>query len=92
MPKIFHPFIAGGHNITLNNIMEENCVKVNVPPPSVYNNEITIAGDKKRVQMAVEKIKQIYEKMVRIVFNGINLSITYVLLCIVTIKVTFNAM
>lgn len=64
IPKIFHPFITGGHNEKLNALMKETGVKIHVPPPSVNRDEITIAGDKEGVQSAIETIKQIYTKMV----------------------------
>lgn len=63
IPKIFHPFITGGHNEKLNSLMKETGVKIHVPPPSVNRDEITIAGDKEGVQLAIEKIKQTYAKM-----------------------------
>ncbi|XP_022182851.1 vigilin [Myzus persicae] len=63
IPKIFHPFITGGHNEKLNSLMKETGVKIHVPPPSVNRDEITIAGDKEGVQSAIEKIKQVYTKM-----------------------------
>jgi len=44
--------------------MKETGVKIHVPPPSVNRDEITIAGDKEGVQSAIEKIKQVYAKMV----------------------------
>lgn len=44
--------------------MKETGVKIHVPPPSVNRDEITIAGDKEGVQLAIESIKQIYNKMV----------------------------
>jgi len=44
--------------------MKETGVKIHVPPPSVNRDEITIAGDKEGVQSAIEKIKQVYTKMV----------------------------
>lgn len=49
--------------------MKEAGVKIHVPPPSVNRDEITIAGDKEGVQMAIEKIKQIYAKMVGLIIN-----------------------
>lgn len=48
--------------------MKETGVKIHVPPPSVNRDEITIAGDKEGVQMAIEKIKNIYAIMVCIKF------------------------
>lgn len=46
--------------------MKETGVKIHVPPPSVNRDEITIAGDKEGVQSAIEKINQVYSKMVSI--------------------------
>ncbi|VVC39754.1 K Homology domain,K Homology domain, type 1 [Cinara cedri] len=63
IPKVFHPFITGGHNEKLNSLMKETGVKIHVPPPSVNRDEITIAGDKEGVQLAIDSIKQIYTKM-----------------------------
>lgn len=65
IPKIFHPFITGGHNEKLNSLMKETGVKIHVPPPSVNRDEITIAGDKEGVLLAIDKINYIYSKMVR---------------------------
>lgn len=45
--------------------MQETNVRINVPPPSVQNNEITIAGEKEGVQAAKEKIIAIHKEMVR---------------------------
>lgn len=55
--------------------MKETGVKIHVPPPSVNRDEITIAGDKEGVQLAIEKIKQIYAKMVCIKLNYNNCTI-----------------
>jgi spore maturation protein SpmB len=61
--------------------MKETGVKIHVPPPSVNRDEITIAGDKEGVQMAIEKIKNIYAIMVYInmYFNPIINYFNYVL-------------
>lgn len=64
IPKIYHPFICGGFNETLNQIIKETNVRINVPPPSVQNDEIAIAGEKEGVQIAKEKIMKIYKEMV----------------------------
>lgn len=47
--------------------MKETGVKIHVPPISINRDEITVTGDKEGVQMAIEKIKQIYTKMVCII-------------------------
>lgn len=44
--------------------MKETGVKIHVPPPSVNRDEITVAGDKEGVQLAIEKINQVFTKMV----------------------------
>lgn len=44
--------------------MKETGVKIHVPPPAVYSNEIIISGDKDGVQLAIKKINKIYKKMV----------------------------
>lgn len=44
--------------------MKETGVKLHVPHSSVNRYEITVAGDKEGVQLAIEKIKEMYTKMV----------------------------
>ncbi|KAK6618489.1 hypothetical protein RUM43_013682 [Polyplax serrata] len=63
VPKMYHPFICGGHNEKLNQLMQETNVRVNVPPASVQNNEITIAGEKEGVQVAKDRILAIFKEM-----------------------------
>ncbi|KAL2733690.1 vigilin isoform X1 [Vespula squamosa] len=65
MPKIYHPFIYGAHNENLNAMMSETGARINIPPPSVQNNEITIAGEKEGVLLAKQKIEHIYKDMER---------------------------
>lgn len=64
MPKIYHPFIFGAHNENLNAMMNETGARINIPPPSVQNDEITIAGEKEGVLLAKQKIEHIYKDMV----------------------------
>lgn len=66
MPKIYHPFICGGHNERLQQLIQEagGNVRINVPPPSVAKDEITIAGEKDGVQMAKDRIVAIHKEMV----------------------------
>lgn len=64
MPKIYHPFIYGAHNENLNAMMNETGARINIPPPSVQNDEITIAGEKEGVLLAKQKIENIYKDMV----------------------------
>lgn len=63
VPKCFHPFIYGAHNETLNNLMAQTGARINIPPPSVPKDDITIAGEKEGVAQAKERILQIYHDM-----------------------------
>lgn len=60
IPKIYHPFITGPFNETLNVIMAETGAKVSVPPPSVNKEEISITGEREAVLMAKDRIMRIY--------------------------------
>ena len=42
----------------------ETSTKINIPPPSVQKDEITISGEKEGVAMAKEKILMIYKEKV----------------------------
>lgn len=79
MPKIYYPFICGAHNENLNAMIAETGARINIPPPSVQNDEITIAGEKEGVAMAKQMIENIYKDMVRIIIysNKVCLSFRY---------------
>lgn len=64
VPKVYHPFVIGPYNETLNALMSETGARINVPPPSVMKDEIVIAGEKDGVLAAKAKIEAIYEEMV----------------------------
>ncbi|EZA55985.1 Vigilin [Ooceraea biroi] len=63
VPKIYHPFIYGAHNENLNAMMAETGARINIPPASVQQDEITIAGEKEGVLAAKQKIESIYKDM-----------------------------
>lgn len=65
VPKIYHPFIYGAHNENLNIMVSETGARINIPPTSVQNDEITIAGEKEGVLLAKQKIEKIYKDMER---------------------------
>ncbi|XP_054160891.1 vigilin-like [Oppia nitens] len=60
IPKIYHPFICGPFNDTLSAIMSETGAKVNIPPPSVNKEEITITGEREAVLQAKDRIMRIF--------------------------------
>lgn len=64
VPKHFHPFITGANNEKLNQLSAETNTRINVPPSSVENEEITIAGEKEGVENAKNRILDIYREMV----------------------------
>ncbi|XP_030763823.1 vigilin [Sitophilus oryzae] len=63
IPKIYHPFIVGAFNESLNRLISETGAKINVPPQSVMKDEIFIAGDKEGVAAAKAKIEEVYKLM-----------------------------
>lgn len=64
IPKVYHPFLFGPFNETVNQIKNETGARINIPPPSVNKNELTITGEKEAVALAKEKIMNIYEERV----------------------------
>ncbi|XP_068970122.1 vigilin isoform X2 [Bombus flavifrons] len=63
VPKIYHPFIHGAHNENLSAMMADTGARINIPPASVQEDEITIAGEKEGVLAAKQKIEAIYRDM-----------------------------
>jgi len=61
IPKMFHPFICGPDNENSKEIASISGARINVPPPSVNKDELTIAGDKENVQKAVNMIMDIFK-------------------------------
>lgn len=60
--KIYHPFVCGPWNRIKNELVEKYGVRINVPPPSVQRDEITVAGDKEGVLASVQVLNGIYEE------------------------------
>lgn len=65
IPKIYHPFICGPFNQTVREIMDRTNCRINIPPPSVVKDELTIAGEKEGVMIAECEVKNVYETRVR---------------------------
>lgn len=63
VPKIYHPFILGPFNRNLQLLTEQTGARINVPPPSVMQDEITIIGEKDGVSRAKAEIEGIYRDM-----------------------------
>lgn len=61
IPKIYHPFICGPDNEKAKEIANMSGARINIPPPSVDKDELTVAGDKECVQKAVKLIMDIYK-------------------------------
>jgi len=60
--KIYHPFVCGPWNRIKTELVEKYGVRINVPPPSVNRDEITVTGDKEGVMAAVQVLNGIYEE------------------------------
>ncbi|XP_019637669.1 PREDICTED: vigilin-like [Branchiostoma belcheri] len=65
VPKCFHPFIRGPKDEILNQIIGDTGARINIPPPSVNKDELTVAGEKEAVQRAVQRIMGIYDEKKR---------------------------
>ncbi|XP_037797231.1 vigilin-like [Penaeus monodon] len=65
IPKQYHPFICGANNEKINAMMAEHNVRINVPPPSVMKNEMTIAGEKEGVLKCKDIIQKYFKEMER---------------------------
>ena len=63
--KEFHPFISGPNGSVAKAIMDETGARINIPPPSMMKNDISVAGDKDSVAKAVAQVKKIWGEMVR---------------------------
>ncbi|KAH0551211.1 vigilin [Cotesia glomerata] len=59
VPKIYHPFIRAFKDNTIG-MNANTSLRINIPPASVQNDEITIAGEKESVVAAKKKIESIY--------------------------------
>lgn len=70
IPKIYHPFIAGANNSTAKKIMEQTGARINIPPPSVNKDELTVAGEKEGVASAIKTINDIFEEKVTTGFSS----------------------
>ncbi|KAK6478014.1 vigilin [Huso huso] len=61
LEKAFHPFIAGAYNKQVQELCQETGARINIPPPSVFKDEIIITGEKEPVAQALARIHAIYE-------------------------------
>ena len=57
--KQYHPWIRGPNNETVNHIMSTSGAKINMPPMDVDKDEITITGDKEKVEAAAQQVTKI---------------------------------
>jgi len=62
IPKIYHPFICGPDNENAKEIANTTNARINIPPPSVNKDELTVAGEIEGVQKACAMIMKIYKE------------------------------
>ncbi|GFS56929.1 vigilin [Nephila pilipes] len=62
---MYHTFIFGPFNETINQIIGETKTKVNIPLASVIHGDLTNAGEKKAVAKAKARIQNIYKERKR---------------------------
>lgn len=65
IPKIYHPFITGPYGERLRLITEGSGVKLNIPPPSVQKDEISVAGEREVVIKAKHALLEIHDELKR---------------------------
>jgi len=66
IPKIYHPFIQGPGNDTVNKMIAAHPgVRINIPPLSVQKDELSIAGEKEGVMAVKDQILSIWKEMER---------------------------
>jgi len=63
--KEYHPFIAGAHGELAKQLSAETGAKINIPPPSVNKNEISLSGEREGVAKARDYIMRVYEEKKR---------------------------
>ncbi|VDK23124.1 unnamed protein product [Taenia asiatica] len=61
IPKIYHPFICGPFNRTVNEIMEKTGARISIPLSKKPNCDIKVTGKKNEVAKAVSEINKIYK-------------------------------
>ena len=76
IPKSFHPWIKGPNNETINHIMATTGAKINMPPIDVDKNEITINGDKEKVEEAVKLVNKIVNAKKQVGIRKVEFQIT----------------
>lgn len=64
IPKIYHPWIRGPYSETINNIMNKTGAKINMPPLDLDKDDITITGDKEKVEQAVADVTRIVNEKI----------------------------
>lgn len=65
VPKMYHPFIFGPFQETLQALKQETGANINIPPASVDKDELSITGEKEGVAAAEKKIREIWKEMVQ---------------------------
>lgn len=62
IPKMYHPFICGPDNEKAKEIANTTGARINIPPPAVHKDELTVAGEIDGVQKAVAMIMKIFQE------------------------------
>jgi len=66
IPKQFHPFINGPNSDRVKKWMSEySNVRINIPPPGVMKDELSVAGEREGVLKVVEQIKKFHHDLER---------------------------
>jgi rRNA processing protein Krr1/Pno1 len=56
IPKMYHAFLCGPSNRYVDELRQRSGAKINIPPPNVHSDIITITGEKEGVALAKKEI------------------------------------
>jgi rRNA processing protein Krr1/Pno1 len=76
IPKIIHPWIRGCKNEISDDIALRSGAKVNIPPAHIEKDEIIVSGDREKVDLAVQEIRQIAKEKSKLNITKLAIQIT----------------
>jgi len=76
IPKLYHAWIRGPYGNTMSSIIAKTETKINIPPSDVEKDEITVTGDKEKVDVAVAEINKIYNDKKRLNITKLQVQIS----------------
>ena len=76
IPKLYHPWLRGFNNETVNEIAARTGAKINIPPVNVERNEVVVSGEREKVELACAELRRIHDDKAKLKMTKIALQIT----------------